>query len=152
MYRRPRWPKRRRGSGCTALPAQLIRLDLRRTELPLPSASVDYVHCSGVLHHLPDTLATLRELRRVLRPDGMARFMVYNRDSVFVHLYVAYQRCILDGAFPGRSLDEAFTRSTDGPDCPISRPYRPAEFVALCEEAGFEARFAGAGVSMLEAS
>src|SRR5262249_52432991 len=125
--------------------------DARRTELPLPSGSVDYVHSSGVLHHLPDTLAALRELRRVLHQNGTARFMVYNRDSVFVHLYVAYQRCILDGAFPGLNLDEAFTRSTDGPNCPISRPYSPAEFVALCEEAGFEARFAGAAVSMLEA-
>src|SRR5215472_50305 len=134
-----------------SVPCELIRLDPRRTELPLPSGSMDYVHSSGVLHHLADTLATLYELRRVLHANGIARFMVYNRDSVFVHLYVAYQRCILDGAFPGLSIDEAFTRSTDGPGCPISRSYRPAEFVALCEEAGFEARFAGAAVSMLEA-
>jgi SAM-dependent methyltransferase len=130
---------------------ELIQLDPRQTELPLPSASVDYVHSSGVLHHLPDTLATLRELRRVLRPGGTARFMIYNRDSVFVHLYVGYQRCIVDGAFPGLSLDEAFTRSADGPGCPISRAYAPSEFIALCEEAGFDTQFAGAAVSMLEA-
>jgi SAM-dependent methyltransferase len=130
---------------------ELVLLDPGRPELPLPSGSVDYVHSSGVLHHLPDILATLRELRRVLRPDGMARFMVYNRDSVFVHLYVAYQRCILDGAFPGLSLDEAFRGSTDGPNCPISQAYSPAAFVSLCEHAGFEAEFSGAAVSMLEA-
>ena len=76
--------------------------------------------------------------------------MVYNRDSVFACLYVAYQRGTLDRAFPGLSLGQAFTRSTDGSNCRISRSYRPAEFVALCEEAGFEARFVGAAVSMFE--
>src|SRR5262249_9418443 len=55
-------------------------------ELPFDTASIDYVHSSGVLHHLPDTLATLRELRRILRPDGAARIMVYNYDSVWMHL------------------------------------------------------------------
>jgi SAM-dependent methyltransferase len=134
-----------------AVSCELIQLDPRKTELPLPTASVDYVHSSGVLHHLPNTLATLRELRRVLRPDGTARFMVYNRDSLFVHLYLAYQRCILDGAFPGLSIEEAFARSTDGPECPISRAYAPKEFKTLCAEAGFLVEFAGAAVSMGEA-
>jgi ubiquinone/menaquinone biosynthesis C-methylase UbiE len=51
---------------------ELIRLDPRRTELPLPSSSMGYAHRSGVLHHLPDALAALRELRRT-RPSSPAR-------------------------------------------------------------------------------
>jgi ubiquinone/menaquinone biosynthesis C-methylase UbiE len=40
------------------------------TRLPLRDASVDVVVCRGVLHHLPDVAAALREWRRALRPGG----------------------------------------------------------------------------------
>ena len=40
------------------------------TQLPLRTGSVDVVVCRGVLHHLPDVPAALREWRRVLRPGG----------------------------------------------------------------------------------
>ena len=75
----------------------------------------------------------------MLRPGGRGCVMVYNRDSVWFHLYTAYERMIVDDAFPGLDVDDAFTRNTDGPDCPISRGYRGPDFLALCEEAGFEA-------------
>jgi ubiquinone/menaquinone biosynthesis C-methylase UbiE len=120
-------------------------------ELPLATASVDYVHTSGVLHHLPDPLATLRELRRVLRPGGMARVMVYNYDSVWMHLYVAYIKRLVEGLYQDVTLGEAFGRTTDGEECPISRAYRPSEFTALAAEAGFTGEFTGAAVSMFEA-
>ena len=34
--------------------------------------------------------------------------MVYNRDSVWLHLYTAYERMIIEGAFPGLDIHEAF--------------------------------------------
>lgn len=37
----------------------------------------DYIHSSGVLHHLPDPAAGLRALRRHLAPEGVAYLMVY---------------------------------------------------------------------------
>ena len=40
------------------------------TRLPVATGSVDVVACRGVLHHLPDVDAALREWRRVLRPGG----------------------------------------------------------------------------------
>jgi SAM-dependent methyltransferase len=120
-------------------------------ELPFDTASIDYVHSSGVLHHLPDTLGAMRELRRILRPDGMARVMVYNYDSVWMHLFVAYIKRLVEGTYQDVTLDEAFGYTTDGVDCPVSRAYRPAEFVALAGEAGFTAEFSGAAVSMVEA-
>jgi ubiquinone/menaquinone biosynthesis C-methylase UbiE len=122
------------------------------TVLPLDDGAVDYVHCSGVLHHTPDPSALLREFRRVLRPDGAARIMVYNYDSLWVHLYVAYQKQLVEQALPGLDLRAAFAKTTDGPDCPISRVFRPAEFIALAEAAGFSARFLGAAISMHEAA
>lgn len=49
--------------------------------LPFSDASFDRVSSNGVLHHTPDMPAALREIRRVLRPGGEARVLVYNRDS-----------------------------------------------------------------------
>jgi SAM-dependent methyltransferase len=120
--------------------------------VPLPDASVDYVHCSGVLHHTPDPLAILREFRRVLRPGGRARIMVYNYQSLWLHYYVAYQKMLREQKYRGMEIREAFARTTDGESCPIALVFRPEEFIALAREAGFAARFTGAAVSAFEAS
>jgi SAM-dependent methyltransferase len=39
--------------------------------LPFPSASFDKVLCTGVLMHIDDDFAVLREMERVLRPGGL---------------------------------------------------------------------------------
>ncbi len=98
--------------------------------IPLDDASVDFVQSQGVLHHTSDPEAILRELHRVLRPGGRGLIMVYNRASLWFHLYTAYEKMIVEDAFPGLDVHEAFRRNTDGPECPISRSYPPAEWVA----------------------
>lgn len=111
--------------------------------VPLEDESVDYFQSSGVLHHTSEPEALLRELYRVLRPGGEGRVMVYNYDSVWLHLYTAYVKMELQGSFAGLSVREAFGRNTDGERCPIARCYTPAEFGALCERAGFSWEFVG---------
>jgi len=51
-----------------------VWLDLRNP-LPFPDESAKVVYCSHVLEHLfpEDAMALLREMRRVLRPDGVIR-------------------------------------------------------------------------------
>jgi ubiquinone/menaquinone biosynthesis C-methylase UbiE len=49
--------------------------------LPFADASFDLVYAYGVLHHTPDTPGAVAELRRVLRPGGEARVMLYSRRS-----------------------------------------------------------------------
>ena len=40
--------------------------------LPYPDHSFDWVFCSHVLEHVPDDVQALRELQRVLKPNGRA--------------------------------------------------------------------------------
>jgi len=133
-----------------------IAADVRRLDpsqpLPFEAATFDHIHSSGVLHHVEDPLATLRELKRVLRPGGNLYVMVYNFDSLWMHLLVAYHRTIVEQRYTDLSPREQFARSTDGDACPISRCYRLDEFIELAKAAGFNATFAGAAVSMRELS
>jgi SAM-dependent methyltransferase len=118
--------------------------------IPLEDARVDHVNCQGVLHHTSDPDAIVAEFTRVLRPGGTATIMVYNRDSLWFHLYTAYERMIVEDMFPGADVHDAFRRNTDGPDCPISRSYPPQEFAGLCRSAGFDVDYVGGYLSTHE--
>jgi ubiquinone/menaquinone biosynthesis C-methylase UbiE len=129
---------------------ELVHHDDASPRLPFADASIDYVHSSGVLHHVADPAGVLRELRRVVRPDGEMRVMVYNYESLFLHLYTAYIVQIRAGRYPGESVRQAFSHLTDGPDCPIADVYRPREFVALAESCGWRAEHLGNATSVFE--
>ncbi len=131
--------------------ATLIQLDASTVGIPMESGTVDYVHSSGVLHHTPRPDLILGEFLRILKPGGKCRIMIYNYESLWMHLYVAYQKRIVEGLYKDMSLEQAFGRFTDGEDCPISRAYRPSEWVALARNAGFECSYAGAAISLWEA-
>jgi SAM-dependent methyltransferase len=130
--------------------AMICPIDERDARLPLESASVDYIHCSGVLHHVPDPVGVLRELRRLLRPDGRMRLMIYNYDSIWLHLFAAYLYGHKHPDAAGLSLKDAFRRITDSPDCPISHAWTPADVLSMAEAAGLHARHIGNAVSVRE--
>jgi SAM-dependent methyltransferase len=111
--------------------------------LPVESESIDHINCAGVLHHTSDPGRILNEFFRVLRRGGTGNIMVYNQDSIAFHLNVAYVYMIILNKWSGLSVKAAFARSTDGENCPISRCYIPGEFMALCNNAGFEVSYMG---------
>src|SRR5215208_4943423 len=52
------------------VPGADLRLVAPDGSLPLGHGEIDLVWCSEVLEHVPDTVAFLTEIRRVLRPGG----------------------------------------------------------------------------------
>jgi ubiquinone/menaquinone biosynthesis C-methylase UbiE len=120
--------------------------------LPFGDREFDLVHCSGVLHHTPDPLKILRDFNRVLGDNGSAQIMVYNYESIWTHLYVAYIKRIVEGLYGNLDIKSAFARTTDGENCPIAYPYTRPEFEEICRAAGFQVVQTGAAISLWELS
>jgi SAM-dependent methyltransferase len=129
---------------------ELIRITDASGRIPLPDSSIDWLQCGGVLHHTTRPLEIVKEFARVLKPGAEGRLMLYNRDSVMYHVFIAYAQLIVNDAFPGLTVDQAFTKSTDGPDCPISDAWPPERVLNLIRDAGLEGTFRGGYVSVLE--
>ena len=129
---------------------ELIQVSDAGPEIPLADDSIDHLNCQGVLMATSEPARLLAEFRRVLKPGGTGCVMVYNRDSVWYHLYVPYEKTIVDGTFAGLDTDAAFARSTDGPECPISEAWTAGFFRELCAEAGFEADYRGGYPNLFE--
>ncbi|RIK31451.1 MAG: hypothetical protein DCC56_04495 [Anaerolineae bacterium] len=131
----------------------LHNVDLGRVELtqirdsspviPLPDSSVDFISCQGILMHTSEPAKILAEFSRVLKPDAKACIMVYSQPSIWFNLYTAYEQMIVKDAFPGKSLEQAFTGNTDGLDCPMSRCFPIEDFSSMCRSVGFECTYAG---------
>ena len=120
--------------------------------IPLDNESIDHIHCSGVLHHIPKFKTILQEFRRLLKPSGTINVMVYNRDSIWFHLHAGFVLPYRNNFFPELSLSERFAKSTDGSDCPTSFCHTPEEWLSHFRGAGLDAKFRGAAVSMIEAA
>ncbi|MBV9752134.1 MAG: class I SAM-dependent methyltransferase [Hyphomicrobiales bacterium] len=133
-----------------SIDVELTRLAADAKTLPLANHSVDYIHCSGVLHHVLDPEQTLAEFRRILKPTGRLGIMVYNYDSLWLHLYVAYLTVIVNGRFGDLDIRSAFSKMTDGEECPIARVYRMSEFTEFASAGGFDTVSSGAAISMYE--
>jgi SAM-dependent methyltransferase len=129
---------------------KLFRTSDLQNDLPLEDDSVDYIHCAGVLHHVSEPECIVKEFYRILKPGSKACIMVYNYNSLWVHLYTAYKKMILEDAFPGLSLEETFSRNTDGENCPIARYYTSDDFLKVCREVGFRGEYVGGYLSSHE--
>jgi ubiquinone/menaquinone biosynthesis C-methylase UbiE len=79
--------------------------------LPFADESFDVVYSNGVLHHTPNTAQAVREVHRVLRPGGLARVMLYHRNSLYYWSEIILHRGLLRGHFlRGHSPEEIMSR------------------------------------------
>jgi ubiquinone/menaquinone biosynthesis C-methylase UbiE len=109
--------------------------------IPFADHSFDRVSSNGVLHHTPRISRALSEIKRVLRPNGEARVILYNRNSFHYWLTQVAYRGILRGELlrehsMGRVLSKGVEYSHIGAR-PLVRVYSPAEARRLMREAGF---------------
>ena len=112
------------------LQAQVVLADAQ--ELPFADRSFDLAYSWGVLHHAPDTAATVREVHRVLVDGGEARVMLYHRHSLFA--LQAWLRYGLLAGRPSRSLREVLATHVESPG---TKGYTQREAEDLFSRAGF---------------
>ncbi len=121
------------------LPGTVVEGDAER--LPFDAESFDRVSSNGVLHHTPDIAAALSEIRRVLRPGGEVRIIVYNKASLHYWLnQVIFAGFWQRKLFQEGSMEAVLSHveySSDGQGRPLVRVYTPRQTRRLLEEAGF---------------
>lgn len=128
-----------------ALPAILVRANAER--LPFARDSFDFLASAGVLHHIPDTAAAVREAHRVLKPAGRGMISLYYRHWLLhrslwpvVRFFAVRLLSRMPGRVPSRkvrSVDD-FTRLYDGAGNPIGKSYDRAAARALFSEFAIE--------------
>jgi ubiquinone/menaquinone biosynthesis C-methylase UbiE len=96
--------------------------------LPFPESTFDIVYSYGVMHHSPDTASCIREARRVLKPGGWLRIMIYHHPSLTgLMLWLRF------GLLRGKSLRQTVFDCLESPG---TKSYTFAEASGLL--AGFE--------------
>lgn len=93
------------------LQGRVMEADAER--LPFDDGSFDFVWSWGVIHHSSRTARIVREIARVLGPDGRCRVMVYNREGMWARQYFLRNH-LLRGKFLRQTFDETLWSSTDG--------------------------------------
>src|SRR5262245_23602492 len=101
--------------------------------LPFPDQCFDAAFANGVVMHLAEPVRALAELRRVLRPGGVAAV----RDPDFGASLYAPTTPLFERLFALR----AWVRRHNGGD-----PFRPRHYRGLLLEAGFARAVAGASI------
>ncbi len=94
--------------------------------LPFEDNSFDLVYSWGVLHHTPDTPQAFREVHRVLRPNGVARIMIYH-----LHSFVGDMLWLRYGFLRGKGMRAVYAAHLESPG---TKAYTIAEARHLCQD------------------
>jgi SAM-dependent methyltransferase len=111
----------RRRFALFGLTGDLRHADAEALDALGETGSFDLVYSFGVIHHTPHPDAVLSHARRLVRPDGELRAMVYARDS--------WKDSMIEAG-----LDQPEAQQ----GCPIAFTYTIAQARALLERAGFD--------------
>jgi ubiquinone/menaquinone biosynthesis C-methylase UbiE len=118
--------------------------------LPFEDRSFDRVSSNGVLHHTPGIDSALREIRRVLKPGGEARVLVYNRWSFHYWLFQVWHQGIRNRQlFEERSMEGVLSRGVERSSIgarPLVRVYSRPQLRRMLRDAGFDSPRTRVGV------
>lgn len=96
------------------------------TDIPLADNSLDIVVSIGCLHHIPDIQKAVDEIQRVLKPGGVFKGMVYNRNSYRFRVYIPVVRRF-HSHWRGKTWQECVNEMYDGKKNPYSMVYSEGE-------------------------
>lgn len=112
-------------------------------QLPFKSDYFDFITCTGVLHHTPNTIYGIQEIYRVLRPGGRAMINLYYRNWLLSEPLWPLTRFLVQnllGQLSGReafrqvnTVDD-FVRIYDGNENPLGKCYSRREVLALLND------------------
>ena len=113
----------------SGMKARILRMDAEAMDFA--SGSFDWIWSWGVIHHSADTSRILREMHRVLRPNGRATVMVYYRSLWHYYIHSGTLKSLERwlGGKRRRGVHEEVQLGTDGA---IARYYRDEEWRSLC--------------------
>ncbi len=106
-------------------------------------ATFDHVNCQGVVHHTPSPENAMREIERILKPNGTASVSVYYKNIVLRNwktfrgvskllsrLGAGLRGRGREGIYANSDIDD-IVRQYDGADNPIGIAYDKEEFLKL---------------------
>lgn len=100
--------------------------------LPFPDEAFDLVYAFGVVHHSADTERAVREARRVLKPGGRVKLMVYH-----AHCWTGWMLWLRYGLLQGRPWQSPRAIIFEHLESPGTKSFTVAEAKRLVESAGF---------------
>jgi ubiquinone/menaquinone biosynthesis C-methylase UbiE len=68
----------------------VVVVDLEKDKIPFPDNSFDYVLCKGVIHTINNTDNMLKEIIRVLKPNGLVFIMTIDWENTYKTFYVDF--------------------------------------------------------------
>jgi len=77
-----------------------VLINLEKWPYPFSANTFDVICLNDVIEHIPDTIATMEELHRILRPDGRVFIRVVNWNSHYTAIDPTHV-----SAFTERSFD-----------------------------------------------
>jgi 2-polyprenyl-3-methyl-5-hydroxy-6-metoxy-1,4-benzoquinol methylase len=94
--------------GVYGLSGEFVVCNAEQLSRHLPAGAYDLVYSFGVIHHTPNQRAVIEEIRKVIRPCGLFRCMLYARHS--------WKDAMIEAGF-----DQPEAQS----GCPIATTYTP---------------------------
>lgn len=127
------YPVKSREAG--APPAQFNRASFQFKKLPFKDNYFDVIFSIAVFHHFPSeeyAIDVIKELRRVLKPDGKIVITVWNLwQKQYLKYHKKSKKEWLEAEIPFKAGNKIFNR--------YHHPFKMGELKALFREAGFKA-------------